>query len=458
MNKKLRSLIMTLGIALSLQLFGTTGVFAAENLENKNLTTDIITAENKNLAPDVVTADNKNQTITPQDVIVNKENVQADINKIANAEDSASEKVSDKNNNSLISNVTKEVISKGKSEIKVLPEKHDVFLNKNWKIVFNTAVDSSTIKDKIKMYKKGTNTQVKIALQFADNNKVVFVNLSDEYKEKEEYSLVIDSNIKSKYGRTLKNSVVLNFDTDFKMNSVQTINDNTNFLESYAPPSTTNVTMSNGSARTVSVKWDTEPDTSKEGMTSYKGTIDGCSIKASLNLNVSSVIANECRTQSELHTNLIRYILDNNNRESIVKRAIELHNGVLTNNCVFTASEALRRVGMTDLSLSVCNTGRLDNEVNYMKPYSFTYQLQQRNWVVERDFSKLLAGDICFTRDYGDGIPTHTYTFIKWVKPNDYSYAYIFDNQRDENGSLYHIRNINFQTSEKDITTYYMHI
>ena len=73
--------------------------------------------------------------------------------------------------------------------------------------------------------------------------------------------------------------------------------------------------------------------------------------------------------------------------------------------------------------------------------------LEEEGWQKQRDYENLMPGDICFTTDgNGDknGIPTHTYVFMKWVKEGNYDYAYICDNQaKDYKGNVYHIRNIN---------------
>ena len=73
--------------------------------------------------------------------------------------------------------------------------------------------------------------------------------------------------------------------------------------------------------------------------------------------------------------------------------------------------------------------------------------LKKEGMEKQRDYENLKPGDICFTTD-GDGdkngIPTHTYIFMKWVKAGNYDYAYICDNQaKDYDGKVYHIRNIN---------------
>ncbi len=128
-------------------------------------------------------------------------------------------------------------------------------------------------------------------------------------------------------------------------------------------------------------------------------------------------------------------------------RAVELHGGSLSNNCVYFASEALRRAGLTDLSESVANTRTLTN------------QLVSRGWQKSQNLDDLKSGDICFTIDADGTGPTHTYTFMKWVDPNYHEYAYICDNQGNEyDGDPYHKRNVNFATASKDPISYFMYI
>jgi hypothetical protein len=137
--------------------------------------------------------------------------------------------------------------------------------------------------------------------------------------------------------------------------------------------------------------------------------------------------------------------MNDENRQSVMKRAIELHDGELSNNCVYFTSEALRRSGLDDLPEYVCNTVQL------------TGQLEKRAWSTSTDFSKLRPGDICFTKSYGSG-PTHTYVFMKWVDSGKYDYAYICDNQGNEyDNQIYHKRNVNFATETKDPTVYFMY-
>ncbi|ADK15909.1 MULTISPECIES: cell wall-binding repeat-containing protein [Clostridium] len=147
-------------------------------------------------------------------------------------------------------------------------------------------------------------------------------------------------------------------------------------------------------------------------------------------------------SHSELQKNLYNYLSDEDHRQSVLSRAIELHGGDTSNNCVYFQSEALRRSGLTDLPEWVCNT------------VQFTSQLLQRGWTKCEDLAQLRPGDICFTTNG----PSHTYTFMKWCDPKSYDYAYICDNQGNEyGGNAYHKRNVDFATSLKDAIAYFMY-
>lgn len=151
--------------------------------------------------------------------------------------------------------------------------------------------------------------------------------------------------------------------------------------------------------------------------------------------------ADSSTPHSELQKNLYNYLSDENNRNSVLNRAIELHDGDTSNNCVYFQSEALRRSGLTDLPEWVCNTVEL------------TSQLLQRGWTKCKDLAQLRPGDICFTTNG----PSHTYTFMKWCDPTNYHYAYICDNQGNEyGGNAYHKRSIDFATVLKDAIAYFM--
>lgn len=129
---------------------------------------------------------------------------------------------------------------------------------------------------------------------------------------------------------------------------------------------------------------------------------------------------------------LYLYLLEEENQSEVFNTAVALNGGKTANTCVYFVSEALRRNNIM-IPEYTCNTSQLISE------------LRSIGWTKKGDYEKLGPGDIVFTTDTAgnsDGVPTHTYIFMEWVEEGSYDYAYICDNQANEYGSTYHIRNI----------------
>lgn len=142
-------------------------------------------------------------------------------------------------------------------------------------------------------------------------------------------------------------------------------------------------------------------------------------------------------SHNSLNYNLFKYMTNLNNQRSVDNTALWLHNGITSNNCVYFASEALRRVGI-DLSKDTSNTYQLENK---LKNLGFTYSY---------DLSQLKPGDIVFTEGY-----THVYIFMCWDKNG---YAYIVDNQASMYGNLImHRRNVLADTDISDKATHFFY-
>lgn len=158
------------------------------------------------------------------------------------------------------------------------------------------------------------------------------------------------------------------------------------------------------------------------------------------------------KSKVNLEEKLFSLMSDSNNRAEIYKEAIKLNNGSSENTCVYFMGEALRRVG-EDIPYSVCNTKELLSILNKYR------------WEKEEDYKKLKKGDICFTTDEAldkNGIPSHTYIFMKWKEEGSYDYAYICDNQaKDYEGKIYHLRNIikveKFKGNQKEPFSFFIH-
>ncbi|CUP52393.1 mannosyl-glycoprotein endo-beta-N-acetylglucosamidase domain-containing protein [Clostridium baratii] len=130
----------------------------------------------------------------------------------------------------------------------------------------------------------------------------------------------------------------------------------------------------------------------------------------------------ETKFHSKLQENLYNYMMDPKHQESVHLKAIELHNGDTSNNCVFFTSEALRRVSVY-ISKNIAYTTNLEKE------------LVKRNWGKVKDLSKLEAGDICFAGE------AHVYIFMGWAN-EEKTVAYVVDNQKARFGSTYHERGL----------------
>ena len=331
--------------------------------------------------------------------------------------------------------------------------KYDISLNKKWKILFNQPVDIDSLKDNIKLVDEN-NTEIPITLSLEDNGTSVIITPKNTYSAETEYTLTLGKDIVSTYNRKLKNPTIVEFKTSPSIVSIDDITVTIDQEDEYSLPTEVTSKMSNDSTASVGVSWDKSIDrTSIPGNYTYTGTVDGYDKAVTLNLTIKPFepvesISNEYRTQSTIGTNLYNYLMNYDNRQSVLNRAVELHNGITSNNCVYFASEALRRAGLTDLPNYVANTVTL------------TSQLRSRGWETSTDLSMLLPGDICFTTSYGYG-PTHTYTFMGWVSTDtyDYDYAYVCDNQGYDYGcNDYHKRNISFATPTKDALSYFMYL
>lgn len=133
----------------------------------------------------------------------------------------------------------------------------------------------------------------------------------------------------------------------------------------------------------------------------------------------------------------VNYLSVTANRRKNIDEAARLNNGSYANTCVYFASGALRAAGL-DVPTSVGNTTQL------------TEFLQKEGYKKYYDLDKLQSGDICFAAPSGNvnETPDHTYIFMKWVD-SSHKDAYICDNQLNEYGSCYHVRNITYKTVRK---------
>ncbi|MCH3965863.1 MAG: Ig-like domain-containing protein [Clostridium sp.] len=333
--------------------------------------------------------------------------------------------------------------------------KEDIPVTKSWKIKFNEPVDIATLDDKIKLTNKEDTIEIPINMTSDSLCQTITVTSLDKLNPQTEYVLSISKDIISKFGKQLSNPTIVDFKTAAVISSVDDINITINQGDNFNLYTTVSANMSDGTTSQVAVSWDKPSvNTNISGNYTFKGTIKDYGT-ITLNLTIkpgepANTISNGKITQSSTGVKLYNYLMDYENRNDVLTRAIKVHaaqgygDDPNANNCAFYQSEALRSIGV-NIPNGTANTVGLTNTLLNM------------GWKKSSDLSLLLPGDICFTIGYGNG-PTHTYTFMKWVDPKSFNYAYICDNQGNEYGNdAYHERNINFQTATKDKISYFLY-
>ncbi len=179
--------------------------------------------------------------------------------------------------------------------------------------------------------------------------------------------------------------------------------------------------------------------------TTYYYKIRSFNSKTGKYSNYSPVIT--ARTLDDtIGSKLVTYMSILNNRDSVFKKAVALHNGVKSNTCAYTASEALRRIG-----LNIPNgTGRTEQVEMHLKA---------RGWTREMNLNLLQPGDVCFTTDSKGnklgGHSTHTFIFMGWAN-KEKTLMNICDNQVPTYGAVYHTRTIK-KSEITDATAFFYH-
>lgn len=128
-------------------------------------------------------------------------------------------------------------------------------------------------------------------------------------------------------------------------------------------------------------------------------------------------IAASGSNQTVVGAKLSTYLKSSINISSVINRAVVLHGGDPCNICVYFSSEAMRSIGVS-VPKSVANTGL------------YLSYLRSHGWVASYNIKELTAGSICFTTHGSEGYnPTHTFVFMGWVTPGNYTLAYVADSQ-----------------------------
>lgn len=168
------------------------------------------------------------------------------------------------------------------------------------------------------------------------------------------------------------------------------------------------------------------------------------------------VIVNKAREEFgtsnlQVRESIYKYLKSEKNQMQIYEAAMKLNNGSSQNTCVYFISEVLRKNNF-QIPKETCNTGQM------------IALLEKEGWEKDNNYKNLKPGDICFTTDdkgNKNGVPSHTYVFMGWVKEGNYDYAYICDNQaKDYENKVYHVRNISITASangyKKDAFSFFM--
>ena len=159
---------------------------------------------------------------------------------------------------------------------------------------------------------------------------------------------------------------------------------------------------------------------------------------------------NKSWESNDSRSRLFTYLSSLDNRNSVMKAALEENNFEPRNACVYFVGEVLRRINV-GINKGTYNTKTLKT------------LLEMSGYKKEYDLSKIRAGDVCFTTDaLGDknGEPTHTFIFMGWIDKVN-GVANVCDNQSYDYGTVYHARNIFsksiYKGTIKEATAYFMY-
>lgn len=440
--------------------------FAANNEDKSSIESSQITTSSS-----AAISDKSNDTTNTEDSIKDKsistvkDNTSAsDKNALSSSTKESSTSLSQESKNTYSTEANETTITnnsqKVNSDSSNVVTKDDVETTKTWKVKFNQPVTIDSLQGKIKLINETTGAEIPITMELAQDglDQTVLIKPNDTLVTDNQYQLSVSQSITSKFGKVLSNPTIVSFKTqkDISISSINDINLTIKQGGAFTLPSTVDATMSDGTTSKVAVSWDKQLNSTRSsGSYTFNGTVSGYENTVKLNLTIEAVPQSSSptdgkRTQNATELKLYNYLSDYTNRNKVLQDAINTHaaqgygDNAYSNNCAFYQSTALRDIGIS-VPTSTANT------------LSLTNVLTNLGWKISYDLSLLLPGDICFTVGYGSG-PTHTYTFMKWVDPDDFHYAYICDNQGDEySGDAYHQRSIDFQTSTKDKISYFMY-
>ncbi|MDO5038525.1 SH3 domain-containing protein [Clostridium sp.] len=232
-------------------------------------------------------------------------------------------------------------------------------------------------------------------------------------------SKALDSNNQSEVKKDVK-------DSDSKANNkeVKTDNNVTKNTETTKDKKTENKTTK--SKNTVDkkseekVKKDINTTSSSETKKIDSNKVNS-PVKASSENTISSAV--KPKFHSKVQENLYYYMMDPEHQKSVDVKAVKLHNGITSNNCVYFASEALRRVGVN-----------IPEETGYTT--NLEKALKNVGWKKVTNLNQLEPGDVCFAGEM------HAYIFMGWAN-EEHTLAYVVDNQKALfNNNIYHERGL----------------
>jgi hypothetical protein len=148
---------------------------------------------------------------------------------------------------------------------------------------------------------------------------------------------------------------------------------------------------------------------------------------------------------NQISSKLYEYLDVEENRVSVLKKAVELNNGNQKGITVYLLSEILRT-----------NTYAIPEKTSSVK--ELLTALTSMGFKKNTDFTQLEKGDICFTTDMPDnpGTPSHSYIFMGWIEDGKTDYANICDGQVEEFGNILHKRNLSIATAQKDQFSFFL--
>ncbi|WP_338433135.1 Ig-like domain-containing protein [Clostridium tyrobutyricum] len=454
----------------------TTGIashstaFAANNedkssIESSQITTSssaVISNTDNNSTNTEGSIEDKSISTTKDDTSSSEKNTLSSTNTESSAESSEKSKntYSTNNNETTTTNYSQKVNSDSSNVV----TKDNVASTKTWQVKFNQPVTIDSLEGKIELINETTNAEVPITITMVENSldQTVLITPSVALDFDNEYHLSISQRIKSKFGEVLSNPTIVSFKTQSSISSINDINLTIKQGGAFTLPTTVDATMSDGTTSKVAISWDKQLNSTRSpGNYTFNGTVSGYKNTVKLNLTIEAVPQSPSptdgkRTQNATELKLYNYLSDYDTRNAVYDKAVKIHASLgygddpNSDNCAFYQSTALRGIGI-NIPNSTANTRTLTNVLTNL------------GWKISYDLSLLLPGDICFTIGASNGTgPTHTYTFMKWVDPSNFHYAYICDNQGsgytdDGNTDAYHPRSIDIQTSKADKISYFMY-